>query len=372
MRKVEIRSVHNNEELEKAYELWGNVFPEDKSFFKERLEIEEDYDNKTTWIAIVNGKLAAAVQIFPYYITFENINLKVGGIGNVATLSEFRGMGLTHTILKRQLDWMKSNGFDLSLLFAGINPFYEKLGWRTIPRYSQILRNKPELPLFDYTITKSSDGDLEEIKSLYKDFCKKFIGSRIRSSAYWENQLNRKSKFLVAKDKNEIVAYLIFQNNEGNIAIEECCYAEGHENAALSLLKETVGTHFDSVRITLPENHILSSYFQEWDAEKVVDTSSMWKVINFHGLMEKLRDVFINRIHSEMENDTILFQCGNSDALLTLKEGIIEIIKPGDSFIYNDLVKWNEKEFIEMLLEGSEGNELFPKVHYNFWGTDSF
>ncbi|MBS4179361.1 GNAT family N-acetyltransferase [Lederbergia citrea] len=378
MNKIEIRSVHNNEELEEVYELWGNVFPEDKSFFQERLELEEDYDYNTTWIAIVNGKIAAAVQIFPYFITFEKAVLKVGGIGNVATLPDYRGMSLTQTILKRQSEWMKSNGFDLSLLFTGINPFYEKIGWQTFPIYSQILRKSPEIPSFNYEITEFSNGDLEEIKSLYQVYCGKFVGSRIRSSTYWEAQLSKSSNFLIAKDENEVVAYLRYRCIEGNIMIDECCHDEGYENAVLSLLKETLvrNKSFDSIRMTFASNHVLSHYFQECDAEKIVETTNMWKIIDFNRLIEKLRDVFTNRIYSDVKENTILFQCGNSDILFTIKEGVVDIKIPGDSFAYNELVKVNEGKFISMLLEGIEGEEplkdIFPKVHYNFWGTDSF
>jgi len=99
----------------------------------------------------------------------------------------------------------------------------------------------------------------------------------------------------------------------------------------------------------------------------------MWKVINYHGLMNKLRPVFIKRTESEAVNYTILLQCGESDEVLfTKKEGIVEMIKPTDSFAYNELIKLNESTFITMLLEGSKENKLFPKVNYLFCGTDSF
>ncbi|MEK3890105.1 GNAT family N-acetyltransferase [Bacillus sp. FSL K6-3431] len=390
MEKVEIRTIHSNEELEQVYELWANVFPENKAFFQERIELNSDYDFQTTWIAKVNGNIAASVQIFPYYTYYENTYLKVGGIGNVATYPEYRGRGLIQTILKKQTMWMRDNGFDLSLLFTDINSFYEKAGWHTVPIQSNVARNIPEIPAFDYSIGEFTYSNLIEVKSLYDGFSKKNIGPWIRSSIYWERQLNKRNEkpanFLIAKSDNKVVAYIRFQSMNGNIAIDECCYREEHENAGLSLLKEilTRNNDYQRVRITLAKNHVLTRHFQEWDTETVVETSGMWKVINFYGLLEKLRGVFTDRMQVENTSKsidmdyTILLQCGDLDALLVRKEKIIDVKKPSESFTYNELIKLDNSAFISMILNGSEKKgpdqlqNLFPNVDYTFWGTDSF
>lgn len=389
MEKVEIRSIHNNEELEQVYELWANVFPENRAFFQERLELDSGYDFQTTWIAKVDGKIAASVQIFPYYTYFENIYLKVGGIGNVATYPEYRGKGLIQTILKKQSEWMGNNGFDLSLLFTDINSFYERVGWHTIPIQTKVIKSMPDISGFDYSIVEFSNADLGDIKELYENFSEKYKGARIRSSIYWENQLKKRdlkpANFLIAKNNNGIVAYIRFQSMNGNIVIKECCYKDQYESAVLTLLKEVLTRNNDyySVRITLANNHVLSRSFTEWGAETVQETFGMWKIINFYGLLEKLRGVFTERIRSVHENKinedyTLLLQCNNQDALIVQKERLIDIKKPTESFVYNELLKINEQEFISMILNGVETKEnsytsyLFPKVKYTFWGTDSF
>jgi len=62
LEKIEVRAVRSKDELNEAYDLWGEVFPEDRSFFQERLDFDNSYDLNTTWIAKVNGDVAASVQ----------------------------------------------------------------------------------------------------------------------------------------------------------------------------------------------------------------------------------------------------------------------------------------------------------------------
>lgn len=399
LEKIEVRAVRSKDELNEAYDLWGEVFPEDRSFFQERLDFDNSYDLNTTWIAKVNGDVAASVQIFPYYINFDNTKLKVGGIGSVATLPEYRGRGLTHTILRRQTDWMKSNGYDLSLLFADINSFYGKVGWNTVPTYSYTLNvtNIPKVTTdSNYYIKQFLKSDLCEIKELYQDFCKDYIGTWVRFSNYWEDQLNwrheKPSEFLVAKSGNEIVAYLRSYIGDEIIDIKECCYRKGHENAALYLVKEICSQEHKckKIRVSFDESHVLTRYFEQWQAVRKEVTSEMWKVINFKGLLEKIKNVLSKRICSaiksglEVDDYIYLIECGNVEILLEIKGGAVNINSPSEHTVYNQLLKCNESEFISLLLNGLENIEikgqkseklltvLFPKVSYNFWGTDSF
>jgi predicted acetyltransferase len=73
------------------------------------LDYDKAYSMETTWVALVNGVVAAAIQIFPFQIRWGSVELKVGGIGNVATLPEYRSRGLAQQILHRQSSFMKTS-----------------------------------------------------------------------------------------------------------------------------------------------------------------------------------------------------------------------------------------------------------------------
>ncbi|MDA8206843.1 MAG: GNAT family N-acetyltransferase, partial [Thermaerobacter sp.] len=82
---IEVRQIVNRTELEQCYDIWGSVFPEERAFFQERLDYDRSYQLETTWIAAVDGVIASAMQIFPYVARYGIAQLRVGGIGSVAT-----------------------------------------------------------------------------------------------------------------------------------------------------------------------------------------------------------------------------------------------------------------------------------------------
>ena len=53
----------------------------------------------------------------------------MGGIANVATLPEFRGKGYSTACLKQTIAVMEGDAMDFSLLFTGINGYYERQGY---------------------------------------------------------------------------------------------------------------------------------------------------------------------------------------------------------------------------------------------------
>lgn len=58
---VEIRSIANREELEAVYDMLGNVFASERSFFQLRLDEDSTYDPSTTWVASVDERQMAGI-----------------------------------------------------------------------------------------------------------------------------------------------------------------------------------------------------------------------------------------------------------------------------------------------------------------------
>lgn len=389
MENVEIRRARNRKELEEAFDLWTVVFPEDRPFFQERVDFYHYCNPKTTWIAKVNGELASAVHIFPYIMPLENTYLKVGGIAYVATLPQYRGRSLAQTILKRQTDWMRRHDYDLSMLFTPINAFYEEIGWETLPRQSYSLKEL-HLPAIDgaYTVSEFTETDLEAVQKIYKLFNQNYVGTRIKTADYWEGQLKwdppKSGEFLVAKRDSEMVGYLRSRfSDDGEIELNECCHLPGEEQVVVALLAEISRRqqNFKRIQVAVPDSHVLARLFEEAGAEKELITTDMWKVFHLKGLLEKLKPVFqdrVNRSGGEVGFESTLLQCGDSEVVLSVQGGIVDIQKPTETLRYQQLMKCDESEMVSMLLRGTENCKsrtmsiLFPNMSYQIWENDSF
>lgn len=395
MEDIEIRAVRSRDELEETFDLWAEVFPENRSFFQERVDLYTHYDKETTWVARTERKIVSAVHVFPYYISLENIFLKVGGIAYVATLPDYRGKSLAQIILKRLTRWMNFHGYDLSLLFTPINAYYEKLGWTTVPRKSYSLKEL-YLPSIDeerkYSVTDFEEKDLREVQKIYEQFNQKYIGPRIRMLDYWKGQIRWQKedpgRFLVARKDGKIVGYIRAKfNADGEITLNECCYLQDEEQSVVALLREVLSKRqeFKNLRASVPNSHMLYQLFQKNRAEEEFITEEMWKVLDLKRLVKKLEPILSKRLNQEYIKErggsfpsSILLACGASEIFISFHHGIVDIQAPIDSLYYQKLLKLKENEFISLLLKGKERNDdliisaLFPKQPYQLWDLDSF
>jgi len=143
---TEIRQIVGRSELEQCYDLWDRAFAVGRPYFQLRLDHDREYREETTWGAFVDGTLASAIQIFPYWAHYGSVALQIAGMGNVATAPEFRHRGLAQMVLRQQILWMQRMGFDLSLLFTGIPSFYQQVGWHlftSTPVHTLNLQHRP-------------------------------------------------------------------------------------------------------------------------------------------------------------------------------------------------------------------------------------
>jgi predicted acetyltransferase len=290
MDQITVRPIQSKSELTEVLDLLGSVFPEERSFFKNRLTCDSSYKLDTTWVALVNGRVSSTVQIFPFEVRIKKAKIKVAGVGNVAALPEFRGMGLSKKILLQQMEWMKDNHFPLSLLYTGIHSFYEKLGWVTVPVSVYRFKREDIAGVTGdkdrYEVRPFAKGDIEAAAAIYDSFNENRTGARVRTVAYWHDQIcwraEKKESFLLAKTKERTVAYIRhYIDGDGVLQVPELCYVPGEESAALFLVKEAVWGQpgVKEVNGHFPANHALLRQMEErWETS--ADREAMWNVID--------------------------------------------------------------------------------------------
>lgn len=383
------------EQLEHIYDILADVFSVGRAFFQERLDFDSSYDANTTWFATVDGTVASSVQIFPLHIRVGKSTLKIGAMGSVGTNPNFRGMGLAHQILNAQVEWMKSEDYDLSLLLASIHPFYEKVGWKLIPEKAYSISRPTAVP--NYTsldIIPFDPAYLDDLRSIYEQFNNERTYTVVRDEAYWQDLIKwplwKDNDCLFIRKNNRIVAYGIMEKSDkDSIFIHEFAYLPEAEEDAVDLFLALCQRRPEAEQIfsMLPEDHRLTSYFKEQTATEHIINLAMWKKINFTSTFSKLQPELEARLQRNEHTGKQILQLdlysGDEHIYLDYKQQQLTISTVcGHDVTYTPIVV-DEYKLISYIIWGyDEANDekeaslilqaLFPKQHATFYISDRF
>lgn len=398
---IQVRPVRNREELEVCFDLWATVFPDGRSFFQERLDFDSTYRFDTTWVATVNDVIASSIQLFPYHSWIGGVPVKVGGIGNVATLQHYRGRGLAQAILRQQSAWMKRNGFDLSVLFTGIYSFYEQVGWHQVPGSNWVLDVAEVLRLTEstpaqYAITAFSAEYLPDIQTLYEASNAGQTNVWQRSTSYWTEQLcwRRESadQFLVARSNQHVVGYVRSRmNKEGQLQIGEICYEPESRSAVTSLVRAALLAHptARTLHAHVPTHHELSRMAPVWGGRCEDFPYAMWKIIDVSTLLARLEALLSARLAAhdnlqEFDGRRTLVRCNHDEQVLSVREGQVHLTSVGEALTYHDVIEFSPGQLVTLLTQGVSKvadvalrdhpllRALFPEQPSILWQTDFF
>src|SRR4249920_3729351 len=85
-------------------------------------------------LALDGERPVACVQVFAKTIRLRGAEVRLGGIGSVATHESVRGRGVSSELLVETIERMRQRDMALSLLFAGqAAPLYERHRWHKVP-----------------------------------------------------------------------------------------------------------------------------------------------------------------------------------------------------------------------------------------------
>jgi predicted acetyltransferase len=127
---IEIKAVRNlsQQEQDEVYQLLTVVFEADISQWS---WFEDDY----RLLVRVKDRIVAQVSIIERTCLVNGLPVKVGGVGGVGTLPNWRGQGLASLAMKQTADFMKNQlKVEYGVLFCAneMVPYYQRLGWRLV------------------------------------------------------------------------------------------------------------------------------------------------------------------------------------------------------------------------------------------------
>jgi GNAT superfamily N-acetyltransferase len=384
---IEVRQIVSRAELEQCYDIWGTVFSVGRAFFQTRLDFDRSYDYETTWGAWVDGKLASAIQIFPYRARYGSVQLKIGGIGSVATLPEFRHRGLAQLILRQQIQWMRMMQFDLSLLFAGIPEFYRQLGWHSIPMGANYTF-EPTVPIPTdptYTVRPGDfQTDLPALIHMYDTAEGGAALTRVRTREYWEDSMGwtkaAHPQLFIAEHQGQAVAYLITYEGEEGTRPVECLALPDHSPAAVALLRHFLDNEAGSTAVTvkLPDDHPWAKYGTRGEE----DAGEMWRYFDLVQLLSSAAPELSRRLQSMNVNEPTIVTLALEDVIvrLRLQGGEVNALPPVPAHLFSDKIHiLKGHQVLHLVVTGSDGvtrerclQGLFPLQTLFLWPMDHF
>ncbi len=150
--------------------LWHDIFGDEMAFIDHFFE--KIYQNKHTWVATSDEKIAASAQLLPYtLLTQDGRKLKAAYLFCVMTDKRFRHFGIMEQLLNKAISEQRDNGCDLFFLIPANEyaiKYYEKFGFRQCLGTSASKING-SLPGLGAKTSKSTD-------EIYNFYCESQIG----------------------------------------------------------------------------------------------------------------------------------------------------------------------------------------------------
>lgn len=268
----------------------------EREIFAAYLSFDPLYRPEDILLAVCGDLPVACVQIFTKRIWLRGTELKLGGIGSVATHPEFRRRGLASELLQRAEAEMRARDMHLALLFSGRLEFYERRGWLALPLAQVALHRsaRPGSLPSGASLRGFCGSDLPSVSQIYDSYCDGMDGTALRSPDYWRGQLayagSPGERFLVAERLGEIAAYARGVRLEGVSHAMEIARKPGAADLLAGLLVELCPKQ-GALLMRMPRDPELELALTSAGlrVDSLADNSAMWRALDRAALAKLAR-----------------------------------------------------------------------------------
>ena len=308
---MEIRAVRADELDELVDMMCAAYRPESRPRFTKHLHQDSSYALHQSRVCVVDGRIVSYVRVPDRPIQIGKAVVRMGGVGGVSTHPDYRHRGYSTAVLKDAIRYMEEQGYDLSMLFTGIQPFYARLGWVPFPEHTFSIALRGTRTFGDAYGVRAFEveRDIEGVIHVYNEHNRARTGTLVRSEQYWYDEHSRFMGVLpslVAERKGRIVAYVGGSHREDAAYIREVGYLDGHSEAlrtlAHAVLRDAYAKGLKSVEGLLQRNHPMVEILSEESGSPLSHSLSegmMLRVINVQSLFERIAPELEDRLAQE-------------------------------------------------------------------------
>lgn len=282
MNNIEFRTLRPGE-WDEAVRLWVEVFGNVWWIFETLNLATQPREFEHTQVAIADGQIIAAVDIFlREQFDANGQPRRVGAIGSVATRESFRGQGISGTLLKMAIAVMNETGCTWSFLGTGVHKHYERYGWFRTPvreRSAGVFSDAKQVG--NTTQLPDQHGWHEaEMAELHRVFNDQRPLSHIRTARYWKEailpRMQRPERTVWGTfHENELTGYVGVRRENDFICLEEIAAKNSDPDILRTLISRaclsTLESGLSRVHLALPKDDrlepVLNEYFGDFQPE---------------------------------------------------------------------------------------------------------
>lgn len=269
-------------------------------------ETPNELTNSTYWGVFSDdeAELMGTIVVNNFIANFDNSSVKMGGIGGVATLPQYRHRGVIKNCFNHALLDMYNNDFVISTLYPFSRAYYRQFGFENGPFIREHTISLVALP------TKSVGGTIEQLfpgddfsplTEIYNNFCKRYNLAICRKNypelPSIENLLEQKRYIYLWRDENNNPRGFCIAKKTDNQTFN-CTYNFGLHNAFFALdakayqalfhfIRSSFISDYNFLKLDVPESIHLDSLVQEGNRfETNLLYNGMVRIINCKKALE--------------------------------------------------------------------------------------
>jgi predicted N-acetyltransferase YhbS len=338
--------LETDEDIEQNLDLMRNVFGQNSgvdNLVKKLINHHPTMTLKDFFVIKHRGKIVAGLNLIPEKWNIGDVALKVAELGCVATLPEFRHLGLQRRLVNEFHKQAKEQEYDLCAI-EGIPYFYRQFGYEyAIPLNEETRIRLDQIPDYESSLNVRpfTEKDIPEAMQLLKQSQRKFCIHTVRDEQIWKMQQQtgldsegRFDSFAVEKD-GTMVTYLRISDKPENreLMLRETTDTDYSTNKTiLKFLKDTGKQR--GLETLVSNISYLDSLSQQLVAlgavQRIPPYAWQIRIIDYVKIFQKMKTLFEKRLAASPYcslSEKLNFNFRSHTVQITVEDGTIASVQ---------------------------------------------
>lgn len=285
-------------------------------------------DKALHWAAFdSDGEMMSTLMVSDYTIRFDGAHCKMGGVGGVGTLPQYRRNGGIRGCFQKMLPELYHKGYVFSYLYPFSSCFYRKFGYENCIQKQSVtvdLRSIRPVEIRGFWRLAEPGRDYSAaIRDIDEHWEEKYNLSVVHAASYWnwvqklDPAVKQEFCYIWYRDDGTPGAYTVYrkedQEDDRNLVCSQFRSLDKESYRALMSLFRALGTDHRYVKFTLPDDASMRFLMQEWSLGAVswsIQPSGMVRVINVQQVLETAKYRGSGRVVLGISDDMIPENCG--------------------------------------------------------------